>query len=365
MNLPLQQTLLLFFCLIPLGALGQRAEGDWYQVEVSIFSNESAADRREELFSPLGFDPIYPAPLRRLERMLDWLLLPEMRLPLPEDEAAEDLLNAEDTNKTDETRDRDDSRNARDSRNNRNNRETADPEAIERLRGHPGESYAERMAAAAAEFGPRLPPPASTVFRFPDPARRPYLQLPPAVSGFEETNRALQRDSDHRLLFHGLWRQPMFDIDEAPAVFVSGGLVYNADSGLHSELEGSLRLGFNAARDRILLAADVWLAEFASADEDDPDTGWYLPPRPAGMEDDRVDTGRGWLRRRGPDALYRPQVVYQLRQEREMRSGEFHYLDHPALGLVISVMPYELPPPPPEEALDEMTDESTEEPSQP
>ena len=32
-------------------------------------------------------------------------------------------------------------------------------------------------------------------------------------------------------------------------------------------------------------------------------------------------------------------------QSREMRSNEFHYLDHPALGIVIQVEPYELPAP--------------------
>ena len=34
-----------------------------------------------------------------------------------------------------------------------------------------------------------------------------------------------------------------------------------------------------------------------------------------------------------------------MQQTRDMRSREFHYLDHPALGLVILVEPYEIPDP--------------------
>ena len=33
-----------------------------------------------------------------------------------------------------------------------------------------------------------------------------------------------------------------------------------------------------------------------------------------------------------------------MQQDRDMRSNEFHYLDHPALGVVILVKPYEKPP---------------------
>jgi len=43
-------------------------------------------------------------------------------------------------------------------------------------------------------------------------------------------------------------------------------------------------------------------------------------------------------------AAFTPRIVYHLHQSREMRSNEFHYVDHPALGLVVTVFPYEVPP---------------------
>jgi hypothetical protein len=30
-------------------------------------------------------------------------------------------------------------------------------------------------------------------------------------------------------------------------------------------------------------------------------------------------------------------LVYELKEQREMRSGEFHYVDHPAFGFVVSI----------------------------
>ncbi len=44
------------------------------------------------------------------------------------------------------------------------------------------------------------------------------------------------------------------------------------------------------------------------------------------------------------EPVYAPRIIYQLQQSREMRSDEFHYVDHPALGLIVTVLPYEVPP---------------------
>jgi hypothetical protein len=35
--------------------------------------------------------------------------------------------------------------------------------------------------------------------------------------------------------------------------------------------------------------------------------------------------------------------VFSMRDTRAMRSNEFHYLDHPAIGVVVQVFPYEPP----------------------
>jgi hypothetical protein len=47
--------------------------------------------------------------------------------------------------------------------------------------------------------------------------------------------------------------------------------------------------------------------------------------------------------------------VVSMRQHRKMRSSELHYLDHPLLGLLIQITPYE---PPAKEALADSEDQN-------
>jgi len=35
--------------------------------------------------------------------------------------------------------------------------------------------------------------------------------------------------------------------------------------------------------------------------------------------------------------------IMQLRQTRDMRSDEFHYIDHPAMGILVQITPYVVP----------------------
>ncbi len=41
-----------------------------------------------------------------------------------------------------------------------------------------------------------------------------------------------------------------------------------------------------------------------------------------------------------------PVSRFRLKQQRRLRSGEIHYLDHPLFGLIVKVTPFELPPEP-------------------
>ncbi len=252
--------------LAALAAVPAAAQERWFQVEVSVFSNESQADRDAELWRPGRSEPAYPPRLRRLDHMMDFLM-------------------------------------------------------IDALAGAP---------APAAERPPRpMPERARARLRLPDFERDGFLQLPESESDFRETNQALRRSPEHRLLFHSLWRQPMPQADEATAVYVAGGRRFG---GRH-ELQGSLAVHFNDGRDRVVAAADLWLTEFSR----EPPAGdrWTLPPPPPSAPDAGADGG---------EKPWHPARVYHLRQNREMRSREFHYLDHPALGLVVSVAPWEPPP---------------------
>lgn len=138
-----------------------------------------------------------------------------------------------------------------------------------------------------------LPSPieADQSFRFVDLQRDSYVALPTSESDFQQTNRALERSPDYRLLYHAVWRAPLAEEGESTALNITtAGLV------------GTVDLHFNARRDRIVLDTNLGLEA--------ADGGYYLHS-----------------------------------QSREMRSGEFHYLDSPALGVIFLAQPYELPAP--------------------
>ena len=139
---------------------------------------------------------------------------------------------------------------------------------------------------------PKLPSPIdpASSFRFVDLQRDPDIALPASESDFQQTNRALERSPDYRLLYHAVWRAPLAEEGESAALSIDTG-----------GLAGTVDLHFNARRDRIVL--DTMLGLAAGTD------GYYVHS-----------------------------------QSREMRSGEFHYLDSPALGVIFLAQPYELPP---------------------
>jgi hypothetical protein len=262
----------------------------WFQIEVSIFSNESQIDRNDEDWRASQLELSFPEPMRRL-KLLDSLFLIEF---LDENAA---LIDADQPGS-----------------------DIAMPPALTPAQ--------ERLQAT----GPQ-PIKATGDFKFYDFEREPYVQLTPAQSDFQGTNRALERTSANRLLFHGLWRQPVVAEDDATSLLIEGGLDYN---GRH-ELLGSIAIRFNDNADRVVIDANLWLTEFSAVER--PDSDWQLPALPELLISDEAPTEDAAT---GPN--YFINRIYQMQQSRDMRSNEFHYLDHPAIGLVVIVQPYDPPP---------------------
>ncbi len=69
--------LLLATVLLPAPVLAQTSQR-WFQIELSIFSNESFADRDEELWQAGRSELSYPSPVRRLGALSDLLLTDQM-----------------------------------------------------------------------------------------------------------------------------------------------------------------------------------------------------------------------------------------------------------------------------------------------
>ena len=283
---------------ISTSAQGQTSQR-WFQIEVSIFSNESLADRDEEHWQTESNELNYPNPLRRLGQLSDLLITEQMIADAIAEPSEQDSLSTKEEATIE-----------------------IDAEALAAI---------ERLAQILPT-GPQL---ASTEgeFKFPDFLRDPHLQLTPDNSDFEQTNRALERSAEHRLLFHGLWRESVADPADAIPLYVQGGLRFDDQY----ELQGAITLRFNENRDRLVIDSNLWLTEYsASADFE---SEWQLPAIPEAMQTD-LDS----LTRDEQGLQYGINRVFHMEQSREMRSNQFHYIDHPAIGIVILVKPIDVPP---------------------
>lgn len=260
----------------------------WYQVEISIFAFGNS-NANEELFAQDSLEIGFPARLNKLRlvsdalQLSDWSVLAPTISALPRN-AAEQL------------------------------QEQAEP--IE----------------TAKPVGPR-PFVAGNSFTMPDVAREPFLYLPASAHDFLGTNRALERSPNYRLLYHGAWRQPMLHDNRDVAVGVLAGRQF----GERRELEGSLRLYFNRAEDRVVFEPNIWLTSFSVGN--DANVVARLPSIPSRLAPANQTTNTS------EDTQYFVNQIIPLHQTREMRSNEFHYIDHPALGILIQIAPYTPPAP--------------------
>ncbi|MEH6556663.1 MAG: CsiV family protein [Oceanicoccus sp.] len=180
------------------------------------------------------------------------------------------------------------------------------------------------------------------------------LQLTPMA-------RRISRQNDFQQLFHGAWRQPIAARNVAESILIRGGTQYDD----HYELEGSISLGL----ERYLhINTDLWLSTFVTTSPQDGYVWSVLPQAPATLNAERkakngdafsidddfsATTSQNLL---SPPSQnydnffsnltsnsYAVEKTVTLRQQRRMRSNELHYIDHPLLGLIIKIIPYEFP----------------------
>ncbi len=108
------------------------------------------------------------------------------------------------------------------------------------------------------------------------------------------------RRGGYRIIDHGMWLQPVPDRSTGVSLLLQLG--ERADSGIY-EVEGTL----SVTRGRYLhFDVKLWMSD---------------PESPDGEKHSFIE----------------------LRESRRMRSSEIHYLDHPALGMLVKVVPAEVP----------------------
>lgn len=279
--------LLLASTLIAPSALAQASER-WYQVEVSIFAF-GTGNASEELFAQDSLELGFPTRLNKLRQISDALQLSDWSALAPPSSA------------------------------------------LPRNAAQQLQEQAESIEIAKP-IGPRQFV-AGNSFTMPDIAREPFLYLPASAHDFLGTNRALERSPNYRLLYHGAWRQPMLHDNRDIAVGVLAGRQF----GERWELEGSMRLYFNRAEDRVVFEPNIWLTSFSVVN--DASVVAQLPTIPSRLAPANQTTNINEA------TQYFVNQIIPLHQTREMRSNEFHYIDHPALGILIQIAPYNPPAP--------------------
>jgi len=209
-----------------------------------------------------------------------------------------------------------------------------------------------------------------------------FYLLPEELRQLNEKARHLSRSHKHRVLFHQAWRQPVLDSDEAPALLISAGDQY----GAHSELEGTIK--FSVAR-YLHLRTNLWFSEFSHNYGQERGLWPELPTRPD-LRDyqqgqlqpktlehtlnakpsnftqfDLSTEGKPWAPPAAQGSIasnllhdyqaprnefdniidhpYLPQRIALIKQKRRMRSKEVHYVDHPMVGILVLITPYERP----------------------
>ncbi|SDK22859.1 CsiV family protein [Microbulbifer yueqingensis] len=162
-------------------------------------------------------------------------------------------------------------------------------------------------------------------------------QLVPAATQLDNKAAALQRSGNYRVLFHKAWQQQLWQKRRAPAILIEGGDTYAG----HSQLEGSIKLSVSRY---LHLSTNLWMSEFGEPGSE----GGILLPKPSSLDNgeplDLAAPGaaRTIASQGRPGPVYAARVA-QLQQERRMRSGELHYLDHPRFGVLVQVRTLDKP----------------------
>ena len=225
--------------------------------------------------------------------------------------------------------------------------------------------------------------------------------------------KAIDRRSNHSVLFHHAWHQELGAKETAPSIPIAGGDIYDD----HRELEGSIKIN----KDRYLhITTDLWLTKYTlrnnkqwqeltrrpsensvlTAKIIDINSVPDFPVDAVRVAEDKLireaeiakmieqdalyefslEQGEQANNDRAPPKQYDVTTEYDneldqdlfednsesdlnfdqfeasktfvLREHRKMKRAEIHYLDHPMLGLIIQITKYEIP-----EVLEAVADE--------
>ena len=149
-----------------------------------------------------------------------------------------------------------------------------------------------------------------------------FTMLKPSERQLNAQAASIARNSGYSLVFHQAWRQMIYN--KKTSILINGGKTFNG----HQELEGSIDL---SVAQYLKLQTNLWLTQFSAANNiNDLGDSWPELPSIPGTEPS-VDQPTDYLIKR----------IVKISQQRSMRSQEVHYIDHPLLGIIIKIIPYD------------------------
>ncbi len=185
----------------------------------------------------------------------------------------------------------------------------------------------------------------------------PFIALPSSDKTFHGKAAYMQRSGRYRTLFHEAWYQPFADENGTLPIVIDR----SGDTGDWPLLQGSVKIYLSRY---LHIETDLWL----NTDGSYLPGEWQMPAPPLGppsliVEEPFSDIVEESVP--GIEASYRtgpnpdwdewpldpneaavdtgPQYPFRhavrLKQKRRMRSQEVHYLDHPLLGVVVTITP--------------------------
>lgn len=323
-------------------------EQQWYQIEVLIFAYQETANNTAELW-PKELGLKYPDRIVELKKtsqnkvlLNNWPDNAEIIDPEPSTSTAEIL-----------------------------------PEEIAEPIFLADPSLAEPSLPEASLLEPSLSEPPLPEPSLPEPLlvtlkEQPFTLLPQEEHSFSTIKQQLFRQQDLRQLFHGVWRQPIGKRNDSESLLIRGGNQFDN----HFELEGSISFGL----ERYLhITTNLWLSTFVSNAGRNENPWPVLPKAPivssannsniaineqaqdvfnqtkSNLSTDMVMASNHVMKNPFLDLTHSQYAVDQtstMRQSRRMRSNELHYIDHPLMGLLVRITPYEFPEPAQEPAQD-------------
>lgn len=174
---------------------------------------------------------------------------------------------------------------------------------------------------------------------------QPFYMLPAEFRQLNQAADKFSRSSEHSLLFHQAWRQPITSQNQADWI-----LIHSARANV---LSGSIRL---SVATYLRLDTRLWFAEFEPKIDDTPSIWPELPELPNTIvqeidasqsaffsnettEDLSIEELSGTEQLSAAEQWQTKRIVL-LKDKREMRSNEVNYIDHPIIGIIIKISPF-------------------------